>query len=46
MNSFFVIRAKTNIKAKVLKWKRRLPKNIQSDCEIELAVFLYQKIIS
>ena len=27
MDSFFVVRAKTNIKAKVLKWKRRLPKN-------------------
>ena len=26
MDSFFVVRAKTNIKAKVLKWKRRLPK--------------------
>lgn len=43
MDSFFVVRAKTNIKAKVLKWKRRLPKNIQSDCEIELASFYTQK---
>lgn len=43
MDSFFVIRAKTNIKAKVLKWKRRLPKNILSDCEIELTGFYTQK---
>lgn len=43
MDSFFVVRAKTNIKAKVLKWKRRLPKNIQSDCQIELTSFYTQK---
>lgn len=43
MDSFFVVRAKTNIKAKVLKWKRRLPKNILSDCEIELTSFYTQK---
>lgn len=43
MDSFFVVRAKTNIKAKVLKWKRRLSKNIQSDCEIELTGFYTQK---
>ena len=43
MDSFFVVRAKTNIKAKVLKWKRRLPKNIQSDYEIELTGFYTQK---
>ena len=43
MDSFFVVRAKTNIKAKVLKWKRRLPKNIQSDCEIVLTGFYTQK---
>ena len=43
MDSFFVVRAKTNIKAKVLKWKRRLPKNIQSDCQIELTGFYTQK---
>lgn len=43
MDSFFVVRAKTNIKAKVLKWKRRLPKNIQSDSEIELTGFYTQK---
>ena len=43
MDSFFVVRAKTNIKAKVLKWKRRLPKNKQSACEIELTGVYTQK---
>lgn len=43
MDSFFVVRAKTNIKARVLKWRRRLPKNILSDCEIELTGFYTQK---
>ena len=43
MDSFFVVRAKTNIKARVLKWKRRLPKNILSDCEIELTGYYTQK---
>lgn len=43
MDSFFVVRAKTNIKARILKWKRRLPKNILSDCEIELTGFYTQK---
>ena len=35
-DSYFVVRAKTNIKSKVFKWKRRMPKNVLSDCEIEL----------
>ena len=42
-DSFFVVRAKTNIKSRVLKWKRRLPKNILSDCEIELTGNYSQK---
>jgi hypothetical protein len=42
-DSFFVVRAKTNIKSRVLKWKRRLPKNILSDCEIELTGYYSQK---
>ncbi len=32
----FVVRAKTNLKYKVVKWKRRLPKNVLSDSTIEL----------
>ena len=34
---------KTNIKVTVLKWKRRLPMNILSDCEIELTGFYTPK---
>lgn len=43
MDSFFVVRPKTNIKVRVLKWKRRLYKNILSDYEIELTGFYIQK---
>ena len=42
-DSYFVVRTKTNIKSKVLKWKRHLPKNILSDCEIELIGYYSQK---
>lgn len=42
-DSFFVVRAKTNIKWKIVKWKRRLPQNVLSDCEIELSGFYSQK---
>ena len=37
--SFFVVRAKTNLQYKCVKWKRRMPKNILSDAEIELTVY-------
>lgn len=36
LDSFFVIRSKKNLQYKCIKWKRRLPKNILSDAEIEL----------
>jgi len=36
IESFFVVRAKKNLKYKVIKWKRRLPPNVISDTEIEL----------
>ena len=36
LDSFFVIRSKKNLQYKYIKWKRRLPKNILSDAEIEL----------
>ena len=42
-DSFFVVRAKTNIKYKVVKLKRRMPKNILSDSEIQLLGFYSQK---
>ena len=41
--SFFVVRAKTNLQYKCVRWKRRLPKNILTDAEIELTVYGSQK---
>ena len=35
LESFFVVRAKQNLKFRCLKWKRRLPQNILGDAEIE-----------
>ena len=32
-DSFYVVRAKTNLKYKIVKWKRRMPKNVLSDAE-------------
>lgn len=43
MESFFVGRAKTNLQYKCVKWKRRMPKNILSDAEIELTVYNSRK---
>ena len=42
-DSYFVVRAKTNMKCKIVKWKRRLPKNVLSDCEIVLTGYYSQK---
>lgn len=39
MESLFVVRAKTNLQYRCVKWKRRLPKNIITDAEIELTVY-------
>ena len=38
MESFFVVRAKSNLQYKCVRWQRRLPKNILTDAEIELTV--------
>lgn len=43
MESCFVVRAKTNLQYKCVKWKRRMPKNILSDAEIELTVYNSRK---
>ena len=43
MESFFVVRAKTNLQYRCVKWKRRLPKNILTDAEIELTVYKSSK---
>jgi transposase len=39
MESFFVVRAKNNLQYRCVKWKRRMPKNILTDAEIELTVY-------
>ena len=39
MESYFVVRAKKNLQYKSLKWKRRLPKNVPTDAEIELTEY-------
>ena len=39
MESFFVVRAKTNLQYRCVRWKRRMPKNILTDAEIELTVY-------
>ncbi len=43
LKSFFVIRSKGNLKYKIVKWKRRLPKNVLSDTDIELARYYPSK---
>ena len=39
IGAYFVVRAKKNLKYKVVKWKRKLPKNVLSDATIELIGF-------
>lgn len=39
IGAFFVVRAKNNLQCKIVKWKRRLPKNVLSDVIIELIGF-------
>lgn len=43
MDSFFVVRAKTNLKVKTVKWKRRMPKNILTDAEVKLTGYMSEK---
>lgn len=43
MESFFLVRAKSNLQFKCVRWKRRLPKNILTDAEIELTVYKSRK---
>ena len=39
----FVVRAKKNLKYKIVKWKRRLPNNVLSDAIVELTGFYPRK---
>ena len=42
-DSFYVVRAKTNLKYKIVKWKRRMPKNVLTDAEVKLTGYLSEK---
>lgn len=39
-DSFYVVRAKTNLKYKMVKWKRRMPKNVLTDAEVKLTGYI------
>ncbi len=39
IGAFFIVRAKKNLQYMIIKWKRRLPKNVLSDVTIELTGF-------
>ena len=41
--SFFVVRAKSNLKCKFCKWKRKMSKNILSDAEVKLIGYISEK---
>ena len=42
-DSFYVVRAKTNLKYKIVKWKRRMPKNVLTDAEVKLTGYMSEK---
>lgn len=42
-DSFYVIRAKTNLKYKIVRWKRRMPKNVLTDADVKLTGYLSEK---
>lgn len=41
--SFFVVRAKTNLKYTMVKWKRRMPKHVLTDADVKLTGYLSEK---
>ena len=43
MESFFVVRVKTNLQYRRVRWKRRMPKDILTDAEIEQTVYKSRK---
>lgn len=43
IGSYFVIRAKKNLQYKSVRWKRRMPRNVLSDTEIELVGYYPSK---
>lgn len=42
-DSFYVVRAKTNLKYNIVKWKRRMPENVLTDAEMKLTGYLSEK---
>ena len=38
-----MVRAKTNLKYKIVKWKRRMPKSVLTDAEVKLTGYLSEK---
>lgn len=38
-----MVRAKTNLKYKIAKWKRRMPKHVLTDAEVKLTGYLSEK---
>ena len=45
-DSYYIVRAKTNLKYKVVKWKRRIPKHIFTDAEVRQTEYLSEKKVS
>lgn len=43
IGAYFVVRAKKNLQYNVIKWKRRLSKNVLSDSTIELTIYRSSK---
>lgn len=43
LESYFIVRAKSNLQFKAIKWKRRLPQNILSDASGELMTYKSSK---
>ena len=43
LTEFLVVIAKTNLKYKIVKWKRRLSKNVLTDAEVKLTGYLPEK---
>lgn len=43
IGAFYVVRAKKNLQYKTIKWKRRMPRNVLSDCTVDLTGFYPHK---
>lgn len=43
IRSMFVVRAKNNLQCKAVRWKRRMPKNVRSDCVVIFTGYMSEK---